>query len=72
MIKNPDVNIQRLYSPPPVPNVPLAGRSTMSIQDASGLPVLVRNNSYQSGPQRIHGDTLAAAEAAFGYNNSTA
>jgi hypothetical protein len=63
LIKGPDVNVDRLYSPPPMPFIPIMAGDSLSY-DAAGLPVLNRSlgSSTQSLP--VPGNSLAAAQAA--------
>jgi tetratricopeptide (TPR) repeat protein len=70
LIKNPDVNLKRLYSPP-VPIIPFMPGDVPSV-DAAGLPALIRTYGYQGPARRINSETFAAAEAAFGLNNPNA
>jgi hypothetical protein len=67
LVKNPDVNVRRLYSPPPPPNVPIEVGDSLSF-DAAGLPVINRFSQYVSGQVRVPGNSLAAGEAMFGLN----
>ena len=42
LVKGPDVNVDRLYSPPPMPFIPIQVGDSLSY-DAAGLPVLNRS-----------------------------
>ncbi len=67
VIQTKDVDIQRLYSPPTMPSIPVSPGDFLST-DIAGLPVLVHSTESESGLRRIPSDTFAAAEAAFGLN----
>lgn len=68
LIKNKDVNIDRRYSPPPMPWIPVLPNDYVGT-DASGLPVIYRAlGLFQTGPNLVPGNTIAAAEAMFGVN----
>jgi Pretoxin HINT domain len=66
LIKQPDVNVKRLYSPLSGPNVAVLPGDSLSV-DAYGLPVLLRPvGSYQTGYRDVGNLTGGAIPAAFG------
>jgi hypothetical protein len=67
VIKQPDKNVKRLYSPPSAPNVPILPGDQVSM-DANGLPVLIRElGTYQqTTPISIGNGSLSAVAAMFG------
>jgi hypothetical protein len=74
LIKDKNLNIDRRYSPPAVPTIPVLPSDFVGT-DASGLPVIYRAlGLFQTGPALVPGNTIAAAQAMFGLNgpNQTA
>src|SRR5262249_46473321 len=66
LLKNKDVNIKRLYSPPPVPTVPVLPNDYVGT-DESGLPVIYRyTGQFETVPSLVPGNSISAAEAMFG------
>jgi hypothetical protein len=66
VIKQPDVNVKRLYTPISAPNVPQMPNDQI-VLDGNGLPVLIRElGQYQMGPIAIGQASPAAAAAMFG------
>jgi hypothetical protein len=72
LVKNKDANVRRMYSPPPMPGVPVLPNDYVG-PDASGLPVIYRYaGPYNSGEMVVPGNSVAAAEAMFGLNGGNA
>ena len=66
LIKQPDVNVKRLYSPLSGPNVAVLPGDSLSV-DAYGLPVLLRRlGSYQTSYRNVGNLTDGALPTAFG------
>jgi Pretoxin HINT domain len=66
VIKQPDKNVKRLYSPPAAPNVSILPGDWVSM-DANGLPVLIRElGTYQTTPVPIGNASPSAIAAMFG------
>jgi hypothetical protein len=66
VIKQPDKNVKRLYSPPSAPNVPILPSDRVSM-DANGLPVLIRElGTYQTNRVPIGNASLAEVADMFG------
>jgi tetratricopeptide (TPR) repeat protein len=69
LIKGPDVNVDRLYSPPPLPFIPIQVGDSLSY-DAAGLPVLNRSLGSSTQFLPVPGNSLAAAQAAVAQRQS--
>ncbi len=65
VIKKPEVNVERRYSPP-VPNVAFEANDFLTY-DSDGLPVLIRSRDLVTPMQPVPGNSVAAAEAMFGF-----
>jgi hypothetical protein len=63
LIKRPDVNVDRLYSPPPMPFIPIGVGDSLTF-DAAGLPVINRYLGMSNLNLPVPGNSLAAAQAA--------
>jgi hypothetical protein len=68
LIKNKNVNIDRRYSPPPTPTIPVLPNDYVGT-DASGLPVIYRGLGLFQYEFTVPGNTVAAAEAMFGVHS---
>ena len=72
LIKKPEVNLQRLYSPPPSPSFALLPTDYVSL-DAAGLPVITRGLApYHVGIASIARNSDAAFVAGLGIGGSPA
>jgi hypothetical protein len=67
LIKNPEVNVRRLYSPPPSPSFALLPTDYVSL-DAAGLPVITRElGVYGTSSFRVPSNTPAAPIVGFAF-----
>ena len=67
LIKSKNVNVNRLYSPPAMPTIPVLPNDYVGT-DPSGLPVIYRSLGLFQHMYTVPGNTVAAAEAMFGLN----
>ena len=66
-IENPNAKVNRAYSPPPPPTVPVMPGDYVTYDDF-GLPVLVRTSTDTQDRREVPGNSIAAAGAMFGIN----
>jgi Pretoxin HINT domain len=68
-IEGPNAKVNRAYSPPPPPTVPVMPGDYVTYDDY-GLPVLVRTSTDMQGMREVPGNSVAAAAAMFGVDTA--